>query len=192
MTFRAWAARLVRKAILATSSDGRDEQIEGYLVDDQDPDYQHPVQRYQHYGLRSRPGPGTELICVAPEGGTSQRVSVASEAPGTGPTDQKEWGVEVYAKQGQRLTFDDQGQAVITVADGKTITIRANGAQIKIDASGNVQIDAAAGGQVTVNGGAKEVARKGDAVTVIGTDSLGGALTITTSVIAAGAPRFKA
>lgn len=177
---RTFVARLARRAILAVSSADRAEQMEGHLVDEGDPDYEQPVRRCQWYGLRSRPGPGTELICVAPDGGTSQRCAVAGEAPGTGPTDQEEWEVELYAKAGQRLELDKDGHAVMTVVGGKTITIKMQGAQIKIDGAGKIAIDSEAAQDVVVNGGTLKVARETDPV-----DPAGGMATWMSQVAAA-------
>lgn len=161
---RTYTARLVRRATLSATSADRADQIAGYEVDGDDPDYQQPVRRFQHYGLRSRPGPGTEVICVAPEGGTSQRCSIASEAPGIGPTDQADWEVELYARPGQRLTYDKDGNALLLVAQGKGITIQVDsGASIEIEPGGDIRIDAP-GHQVNIQGGTHGAARELDAV----------------------------
>ena len=157
-------ARLARIATLAATAANRKDEIDGYPVDEDDPDYQLPAERMQHYGFRSRPGKGARVVCISPEGGASQRVSVASEAPGTGPGSQAEWEVEVYAKAGQRLTYDKDGHATLQVATGKKITIQANGATIEISAAGKITVTSAGGQDVQVNGGTLKVARETDPV----------------------------
>jgi len=131
-SFKQWAMRLVRKATLAVSSADRHEQIDGHVTDEDDPDYQQPVLRFQWYGFRSRPGagPGTELITVAPEGGTSQRVAVAGEVSGQGPTDQEDWEVEIYCKYGQRIRLNKNGQILIDAASGQDIILNQGSAHV--------------------------------------------------------------
>lgn len=149
---RQYTARHIKWAVLAVSSIDGYEEIEGEEQGSENA-YQLPARRFQHYGYRSRPPVGSEMICVAPAGGESQRVSIASEKSGQGPDSQEEGEVEVYSKFGQRVTLDKDGAITIT---GK--------ATVKIDQNGKVTIDAAAGQDVQVNGGTLRVARETDPV----------------------------
>lgn len=118
---KQWSARLVRYGVLSCSAaSGRDE-LEGTLVDERDLSYQHPVRRFQHYGFRSRPKAGAEVICVSPGGGASNRVSVASEVPGTGPQNQTEGEVEMYSDAGQRVVLGKEGTVLIREASGGSV-----------------------------------------------------------------------
>lgn len=111
-----------------------------------EPQGQDPARRMQHYGFRSTPPAGSEVVILACSGSASQRVIVASELPGAGPQSQPSGDVEVYA------------------ADEHQVTVRANGATVVIDKDGKVTVDAVAGQDVTVNGGTAAVGRVGDAV----------------------------
>lgn len=141
--------RIARRSILSRSAADGYEQMEGYSTDPGEPEALDRVRRVQHYGFRSRPGPGAELWAIAPEVGTSQRVYVASEVKGEGPQDQAEWDVEVYAK------------------DGATVRVRANGATILVDANGKISIDAKAGQEVNIQGGVNGIARELDPVDAV-------------------------
>lgn len=156
MSLLSLLRRIARRATLSRSAGDGYEQMDGYAVDPAEPEAADRVRRVQHYGFRSRPGPGTgtEIWALAPEAGASQRVYVASEVKGTGPTDQEDWEVEVYCKNGQRLTLDKDGQ----------VLIRAKGATIKIDSNGAITIDTPAGQDVNIQSGTNGIARELDPV----------------------------
>lgn len=149
-----FGAALLRLATLDRTDATGFDQMEGYAGDAADPDDQRSVKRLQHYGLRSRPPRGSQIMLLGPGGATSQKVYVASEAPGTGPADQAEGEVELYAKPGQRVILDKDGQ----------ITLTTKGATIRIDTDGNVLISAEGAHETRVNGGGAAVATVGSEV----------------------------
>lgn len=118
---KQWTARLVRYGILAHTESTGFDQLEGAQGDGVNPSYQQPARRFQHYGFRSRPRVGAEIICVAPRGGTSNRVSIASEVSGQGPQDQEEGEVEVYSQFGQRLRLISDGSFILKESSGGQI-----------------------------------------------------------------------
>ena len=149
-----FGARLIRWTLLGRTSPSGFDQVDGREVDPSEPLVCHGARRLQHYGFRSRPPAGSEVLVLAPGGATSQKVYIASEAPGTGPSSQAEAEVELYAKPGQRVTLDKDGQ----------ITISAHGATIQITSAGDVLISAEAAHAVKVNGGGADVATVGSSV----------------------------
>lgn len=106
------------------------------LAGDAGPSHQVQSLYMQHYGFRSRPGPGTEVVTVAILANANQRMGVASEAPGTGPADQEDWEVEIYSKAGQRIRLRADGSTVLQVASGSQVQLRADGSVLLVDASG--------------------------------------------------------
>lgn len=149
---RNYLARVVRWSRISRTTSSGFCGIEGREKDPQEPDYEHSTRLMQHYGIRSRPRRGSECIAVSIGGAASNRTIVATETPGTGPTDQKDGEVELYAQFGQRVILDEDGQ----------ITILASGGQVKVDQAGKITIDAKPGADVVVNGGTKPVARVDD------------------------------
>lgn len=137
---------VVRWSILSTTSpDGRD-QIRGRGRRPEEPDYSHPVLKAQHYGFRSRPGPGAVVYGLA-VGSAAQRTYVASEMPGEGPDDQEEWEVELYAKFGQRIILSEDGRLTLLTGhnnrvelmeDGSIVLTSKGGATLTMDPSGKV------------------------------------------------------
>lgn len=119
---KQWSARLVRYGILAQTDATGFDQLEGTLGVPSDPLFQHPVRRFQHYGFRSRPRVGAELICVSPRGGTSNRVSIASEVSGQGPQEQQEGEVEIYSEFGQRIILSTDGTITLKEFQGGKAT----------------------------------------------------------------------
>lgn len=115
---KQWTSRFVRYGFLAQTEPTGFDQLEGSMGEPGEPAYQHPIRRFQHYGFRSRPKVGAELICVAPRGGTSNRVSIASEVPGEGPQNQAEGEVELYSQFGQRIFLKEDGSIHILEASG--------------------------------------------------------------------------
>ncbi len=106
------------------------------LAGDAGPSHQVQSLFMQHYGFRSRPGPGTEVATVAILANANQRMGVASEAPGTGPADQEDWEVEIYSKAGQRIRLRADGSTVLQVASGAQAQLRTDGSVLLVDASG--------------------------------------------------------
>lgn len=161
--------RLARWSTVAkTAANGWDEvttQARGLG----EPQGQDPARRMQHYGFRSTPPAGSEVVILACSGSASQRVIVASELPGAGPQSQPSGDAEMY------------------VADGYELWIRANGATVKIDKNGKVTADAAAGQDVVVNGGTTKVNRAGDPVTA-GSAMAGWISAVTAALAALGRP----
>lgn len=120
---KQWTTRFVRYGLLAQTEATGFDQMEGTQGSPDDPPFQHPVRRFQHYGFRSRPRVGAELICVAPRGGASNRVSVASEVPGAGPQAQEEGEVELYSEFGQRIILAKDGTITLQEPQGGKATL---------------------------------------------------------------------
>jgi phage gp45-like len=132
-----FAAGLIRLSkVVSTSPDGYD-QAEGRQHDPSEPETQGTTRRMQHYGLRSRAPAGSDQLLLAPGGASNQKICIATETPGLGPTDQVEGEVELYAKPGQR---------------------------VRLDKDGNVRIDPKANQDTLVNGGGVNVAVVGSEV----------------------------
>lgn len=111
--------------------------------------YQKQVALYQHYGFRSHPPEHTELVTVAPGATLLQEVAIASELPGAGPADQPKGDVEVYAApdHGYTLRLRANGAQVLLDGSGQ-IDATAHGSEVKIDSTGNVDVSGAAGARV--------------------------------------------
>lgn len=108
------------------------------------------VRRMWPFGIRSVVPPRVEAITVGPMASEAQKVMIAAESDTYGPDDLAEGEVAIYSsahKEGAvcYVKLDKNGQ----------IAIRAKNAQ-------KITIDAGTGADVVVNGGTKEVARKGD------------------------------
>lgn len=149
---RQYVARLVRWGIMSESPSKGFVRMQGREHDADEPEDQEVMRFLQHYGLRSRPRAGSEMAAVSVLGATNNRVCVATETPGTGPTDQEDGEVELYSQFGQRVTLDKDGQ----------ITITAKNATVLIDSAGNVTIDPASGKDLVLAGGSAKVSREGD------------------------------
>lgn len=133
--------RLVRyRRQTLVGASGADE-VTGWPSGPGEPEGGDQVRRLQHYGFRSAPPAGSELLTVAVGGAAGQHVAIASDTPGAGPTDQAEGDVTVYCQ------------------DGATCRIVANGASILIDANGKITVDAAPGQDIVLNGGTANLAR---------------------------------
>lgn len=128
-----YAARLVRKSFLAQSSEDGFEFHEGYQNDAQEPDPQYGLVRFQHYGFRSRPPVRSEIVALSINGGKNNRVYIASEAPGQGPTQQKEGEVELYSQFGQRIRMDKFGTLTAEVSAGAKVTLSNNTVRVHND-----------------------------------------------------------
>lgn len=145
----AAADRVVRWSIVTVSSTvkGRYE-VRGRAREETDPDYQHPLRYVQHYGLRSRPGAGAEVIGVAPGGVSAQRVGVASEVPGLGPQEQPEWEVELYCKFGQRIVLSQDGRLTLLTSHGNKVELLESGALV-LTSKGGATLTMDAAGKVS-------------------------------------------
>jgi len=158
------------------------------LAGDAGPSHQVQSLYMQHYGFRSRPGPGTEVATVAILANANQRMGVASEAPGTGPADQADWEVEIYSRTGQRIRLRKDGGLYLEAAGGGKVTLQPNGTVLLNDGgAGAVRLQ---GGVLTVADDvvARDIARRHDlgrgaaptgtgapgltTATVVGTDRL--------------------
>lgn len=154
------------------------------------------VRLIQHFGFRSQPTPGSEIIVGAPRACGTNAVALGTDNLGCGPSDLEEGATAIYSS-----------------ADRKN-----NGAQelcrVRLGADGKVAVDAKAGQDVVVNQGTKKVARvtdtvdigqwsvtiSGGAITAISVIPPGGGAPVVLSAtptalsakISSGADRFKA
>lgn len=106
----------------------------------------------QHFGFRSGPPKGAELVVVAPRGGPANAVAVSSEHFEYGPDDLQDGESCQYsiAYKGNvvcQVRIDKNGKVVIAAAANQQVTI-----------------DSGAGANIVLNGGDKNVARETDAV----------------------------
>ena len=152
---KAWVLQQItnlggRWARIAASSSIRRYELEGRAGgtgeegDDEEP-YQDSAVLYQQYGFRSRPAPGSDSISVAC-GGSSQRVILATETPGAGPTDQVDGEVEVYSSTGQRIRLMHDGGVRIESGAGAIAWLKADG---------SIQLSTGTGGGVATLSGAR-------------------------------------
>lgn len=149
---RQYVARLVRWGVMSESPSKGFVRMQGREHDADVPDDQEVMRFLQQYGFRSRPRAGSEMAAISVLGASNNRVCVATETPGTGPQEQEDGEVELYAEFGQRVFFDRDGQ----------ITITAKNATIRVDADGNITIDPASGKDLVLAGGSATVSREGD------------------------------
>lgn len=118
--------RIARRAILSMISPTGDDQAENYQTAPTDPQGQVAARKFQHYGFRSAPPVRSEIIALSLGAKISNRVYVASEAPGVGPQAQTEGEVEVYTKFGHRIALQQDGSVLIEAASGGTMTLHEN------------------------------------------------------------------
>ena len=137
-----WSGRLVHWSQITTDSDRPDLVYINSFVADEDAGETQTNEIAKHvqlYGFRSKPPVGSEVISVVCSGGSSQKVVIASDNASLGPSDLQAGELAIYTKSGSVVKFDKDG---------------------------NITIDAAAGKDVTVNGGSLKVARNTDPVKV--------------------------
>lgn len=123
-----WAGRLVKYAQLAALSSKFGYGYVSGPAEDQslgDESTQQRVRFMQWFGFRSTPVVNHgECVVVAPRGGTSNAVAVAADNLSYGPTDLKEGEACMYAKEGQTLRMDTNGDIVL---NGGTKTVAREG-----------------------------------------------------------------
>lgn len=121
----------------ANSANGTEDQV---VCDNQEESAgSYLVRRMQHFGFRSRPPKGVAVIRLGNHEAASNSVVIAEESERYGPSDLADGEVAIYNKT--------------------------TGTEIRIDADGNITIDAGSGADVIVNGGTAKVARVGDTLT---------------------------
>ena len=113
--------------VRAIAKSGRPVELAGHATGSGDEPYQDQALLMQHYGFRSRPGPGSEVVALAVAGYSSQLVAVASETPGQGPTDQTDGEVELYSQHGQRVQLQQDGGVRIQSKSGAVAWLKADG-----------------------------------------------------------------
>jgi len=176
---QTWIINRIKSAaasIRTIAKSGRPVELAGRAGAADEPDYQDQGLLMQHYGFRSRPGAGAELVTLAHLAAATQRLAVASEAPGTGPTDQEDWEVEIYAKAGQRIRLRADGSMVLSVTGG---------AQAQLLPSGSVVLTDGSGGTATLAAGRLTASTELAAQHYYGTGSQPTATVISTNVTTA-------
>ena len=146
---KAWVTSRIQAAgaaIRVIAKSGRPVELAGRAGASGEPDYQDQALLMQHYGFRSRPGAGTELLTLGHLGSPTQRVAVASETPGQGPTDQVDGEVEIYSQHGQRVQLQ---------ADGGVRIQSGSGAVAWLKADGSIQVSSGNGGGVATLSGSR-------------------------------------
>jgi phage baseplate assembly protein V len=123
------------------------------------------------------PDIGEQVVCLMDEHDEAGAVLGAIYSSADTPPVQSADKYHLSFKDGANIEYDRAAHAlVVSLPNGATMSISANGASIAIDASGNVKIVPGNGARVALgaNGGAVGVARLGDRVQV--TDDEGGLL----------------
>ena len=118
---QTWAARLVRKVTIQGRSDVGYYSTDTYGVAPTDGEPSMTAQRYQLYGVTSEPPQGTEVILLAVNGGSSNRVAVA-ELPQNVPAIEAD-EVLIWAKAGQRVLLNKDGDVVVYPATGRNVIL---------------------------------------------------------------------
>ena len=118
MFVRATVSQVAHFGVLGrTGADGRDELVGRSEPDE--PSYGIDVRRMGSFGFRGRPPAGTECVVLSVNGSLQHAVVVAAESATHGPADLLEGEASMYC----------------SAADTR----------VKLDALGNVRVDAAAG-----------------------------------------------
>jgi phage gp45-like len=106
---------------------GKGDQVHGHRVEGADAsDYDYPVRRMQHFGLRSLPPAGVWVVRVGGVGGNA--VIVAEESDRFGPTNLNDGEVCIYNKvNGCTILLDQNGAITINAANGQTVNVNGNG-----------------------------------------------------------------
>ena len=123
------------------------------------------------------PDIGEQVVCLMDEHDEAGAVLGAIYSSADTPPVQSADKCHMSFKDGASIEYDRAAHALaVSLPNGATMSISANGASIAIDASGNVKIVPGNGARVALgaNGGAVGVARLGDRVQV--TDDEGGLL----------------
>lgn len=126
----------LRVARLARSDAGRFYEVEGRAGAEDEPSYEDRAQFLQHYGFRSRPAADSLVATLCHMGASSQRVIVADETPGAGPSDQEEGEVELYSTFGQRIRLRTSGRLTLETSHGSRAELREDGSVVITDAAG--------------------------------------------------------
>lgn len=140
-----FAERLKFHAYSANSADGTNDKIQGYQTEGSDEQqYDFDGRRVFPFGLRSRPPSGTFGVWIGLGGESGNGVIVAAESSRFGPSNLDDGEVALYNKvNGTLIKLDKNGAATMTDQGG---------AQVKLDGSGNITVQAAApSGSVTVS-----------------------------------------
>jgi phage baseplate assembly protein V len=123
------------------------------------------------------PDIGEQVVCLMDEHDEAGAVLGAIYSSADTPPVQSADKYHMSFKDGASIEYDRAGHALaVSLPNGATMSISANGASIAIDASGNVKVVPGNGARVALgaSGGAVGVARLGDRVQVM--DDEGGLL----------------
>ncbi len=111
------AVRLVKN-----SSSGTTDETEGEQTFPGEPSYQRAVRRYQHFGFRSRPPAGVDVIRVMTN--RSEGATVAEESSRFGPSDLADGETCIYnSVTGLKITLKTNGDMHIQVPSGQKVMI---------------------------------------------------------------------
>jgi phage baseplate assembly protein V len=107
------------------------------------------------------PDVGEQVVCTMDEydedGAVLGAIYSSADRPPVASVDKLHWGF----KDGAAFEYDRSAHSFqMSIPNGGTVTIAANGASIAIDGSGNVTINAE--GQLVLAGGGPAIARVGD------------------------------
>lgn len=116
-----WCSRLSRLTRVGTSSADTFDYADGLQMRSTDPEVVHKTRRMQHYGFSSRPPRGAEVVEMLLGGASNNRVTVAEYS--SGPLDQEDGEVEIFATHGQRIRLRTDGSIVITPKEGQPILL---------------------------------------------------------------------
>ena len=133
-----WSGRLIHWSLVTTPSDQQDLTYINSFVADEDGGEQQtnePVRHLQTFGFRSRPPVNSEIVSVSVAGSGSQKVAIASDNMGLGPSDLKE---------GESVVYSQSGSTVLLDKDGNVTIIPKSGAKVRLGSGTPAELDAVA------------------------------------------------
>ena len=122
---RVFVAPVVQLAYQKVSTAlGISDTNSGYPVDVGEPSYQYTSRRMQHFGFRSVPPPGCEVVRVASGGGGANTLTVAEESQAYGPGNLEVGESAIYSTaSGAIVKVNNQGDVIVTPAAGRNVIV---------------------------------------------------------------------
>ncbi len=133
-----WSGGLIHWSQVTSASDQQDLTYINSFVADEDAGEQQtnePVRHLQTFGFRSRPPVSSEIISVSVAGSGSQKVAIASDNMGLGPSD---------IKEGESVVYSQSGSTILLDKDGNVTIIPKSGAKVRLGSGTPAELDAVA------------------------------------------------
>lgn len=131
-----WSSRLVHWSQITTDTNRPDlVYINSFVADEGAGEIQtnEIAKHIQLYGFRSKPPVGCEVISLVCSGGSSQKVVVASDHSGLGPSDLQSGEAAIYTKSGSTILLDKDGNVTIIPKSGAKVRL-GSGTPAELDA----------------------------------------------------------